>query len=191
MPAHTPFTGTPAMRCASSTARWMLPTVFSRSTTTPRRSPSLGALPTPTTRSPPPPFGSAMMHEILVVPMSSPTNLRPACPMAKLTSSGVASTAPRARRNARLRGTHDDLMLVAQIHFLREGAAMLEIGQHHTQRGKGPRARRPGGAQHARAVHEQEARGAGVRDVELGEPPAQLELARRQRADPGQAALHR
>ena len=81
IPAYTPRTGTPAMRWASSTARWMLPTVFSRSTTTPRRSPSLGALPMPTTRSSPLPLWSAMMHEIFVVPMSSPTNVRVPCPM--------------------------------------------------------------------------------------------------------------
>ena len=60
MPAKTPFTGTPAMRSASSTARWMLATVFSRSTTTPRRNPSLGAVADPDdvgARPPPPGLG--------------------------------------------------------------------------------------------------------------------------------------
>jgi hypothetical protein len=73
IPACTPLTGTPAIRSASSTARWIEATVFSRSTTTPRRNPSLGALPTPTMLSSPGAFFSAMMQEILVVPMSSPT----------------------------------------------------------------------------------------------------------------------
>jgi hypothetical protein len=86
MPAVTPLTGIPAIRSASSTARWMLLTVFSRSTTTPRLSPSLGALPIPTTRSVEEPFMSAMMQEIFVVPMSSPTKVLPVCPMVSFTS---------------------------------------------------------------------------------------------------------
>ncbi len=94
MPAYTPRTGIPAMRSASSTARWMLATVFSRSTTTPRRRPSLSAFPTPTTRIPAlgSPLASAMMHEILVVPMSSPTYVRVACPMVPVTSCRVESS---------------------------------------------------------------------------------------------------
>ena len=152
MPATTPLTGTPAMRSASSTARVMLATVFSRSTTTPRRNPSLGALPTPTIRSSPLLFMSATMHEIFVVPMSSPTCTFDACAMRrsppslglKLMSTvalglpGIPSRTSLAglRHRVSCRGAHDHLMLIPQIDLLCRNSSLAEGGQHHPERRK-------------------------------------------------------
>src|SRR5262245_9132335 len=182
IPACTPLTGVPAMRSASSTARWMLATVFSRSTTTPRRRPSLGALPMPTTRSSSPPFRSAMMHEILVVPMSSPTYVRVACAMVSLTScgDGPPSTVAGARGRARalgLGGSHDHLMLESHVHLAGGGAALLQIREHHPQGGQRARVGRPGRAQHPGAVHQRQGGHLAPRDVHLRDPASQLERA--------------
>src|SRR5688572_33083089 len=51
----------------------MASTVESMLTTTPRRSPRDGALPTPTTSRPPPAVGAPITAQILVVPTSRPT----------------------------------------------------------------------------------------------------------------------
>jgi len=94
IPACTPFADVPAMRSASSTARAMLATVFSRSTTAPRRRPSLGAFPTPTIRSSPPGPRSARMQEIFVVPMSRPAYVLVACAILGIPPSAVTMAGP-------------------------------------------------------------------------------------------------
>src|SRR5262245_56849569 len=141
MPACTPFTGTPAMRSASSTARWIEATVFSRSTTTPRRSPSLGVLPTPTMLSSFGVFFSAMMHEIFVVPMSSPTYVLVAWAI-RLTSCARTNVLDARRRRSSLTthrvvrsgGSNDHLVLVAHVDFVRRHSLVLEVGEHDAQR---------------------------------------------------------
>src|SRR5439155_18031527 len=135
----------------------MLTTVFSRSTTTPRRRPSLGAFPIPTTRRVPEsvPFVSAMMQEILVVPMSSPTYIRVACAMGPLTSCELRSTAVRLRSvPGRFRRGHDHLIVEAEVHHLRRHPAMLQIRQHHPQRGELAHPRWPGWREHPRSVED-------------------------------------
>src|SRR4030095_7490873 len=97
-------------------------TVFSRSTTTPRRSPSLGALPTPTMFSSVGAFFSAMMHEIFVVPMSSPTYVLVAWAI-RLTSCARTNVRDACGRRSSLtthrlvlRGrSNDHLVLVADV----------------------------------------------------------------------------
>src|SRR5512134_3598882 len=154
----------PAMRSASSTERWMLVTVFSRSTTTPRRRPSLGALPTPTTRSSPEEFWSAMMQLILVVPMSRPTNVRVAWAMGfppawlpALASDVPATPAGRAGRGLP-RVANDDLLRNPHVDLPGRHALALEVGQRRPQTGQLSRVRRPGRSDHAHAVHEHQAR---------------------------------
>ena len=74
------------------------------------------------------------MHEILVVPMSSPTNIRPACPIMMLTSQSLgASSSVRSRRCGRPRGAHDHLMLVSHVHLFRE--RLKEIREESEARG--------------------------------------------------------
>ncbi len=73
IPTKTEWTSTPAMSSASSRARLMESTVTSMLITTPFRSPLEGLVPTPMMSRPPSSSSSAMMAQILVVPMSNPT----------------------------------------------------------------------------------------------------------------------
>jgi hypothetical protein len=87
-PAYTRPTSTPAICSASATACLMASTVESMFTTTPRRRPREGALPTPTTSRAPPGLGAPITAQIFVVPTSSPTTS--SGPLARLTGTSLA-----------------------------------------------------------------------------------------------------
>ena len=75
IPAKTLSDRRPAISSASSIAFFMLETVRSMLTTTPRRKPRDGDVPTPMMSTTPSAFNSPMMAQIFVVPTSRPQTI--------------------------------------------------------------------------------------------------------------------
>src|SRR5262245_40795313 len=192
MPACTPLASRPAMRSASSTARVMLATVFSRSTTAPRRRPSLGALPTPTIRSSPVGPWSAMMQEIFVVPISRPANVRLPCAMGfpPAVASNVLRAAGCGGGAVGLRAAHDDLVLEPHVHLTGRHALGGEVGGRGPQAGQLSSPVRPHRRQHADPVQQHEPREAGVGDVHLRDLPGEPEGIVAQNGRPRESSSH-
>src|SRR5688572_27800950 len=172
IPAWTPLTWTPAMRSASSTARAIEATVFSRSTTTPRRSPSDGLMPTPTIlRSRVSGSNSAMIAEIFVVPISRPTYVR-VCdidsPPPGITGSCEAVRGLGGGRGGN--GTDGDDFGAGHVDRRGGLAAPGEVTEHDAERREHAVAGRFGRQEHVDAVGgERDDGAAGGGDVDLGD----------------------
>src|SRR6185369_12320022 len=179
-------TSAPAICSASATACLIASTVESMFTTTPRRSPREGALPTPITSIPPPGLGSPITAQIFVVPTSSPTTSSGAftffmgagAPWPPRTAGGPFESRVASFVGASLQ---DHLVAEAEIHALHV-LGRRHLGQHAFEAGQ-PLLPLLAAQPHLDAVDRVEHRALGPAHVDLRDLRGQARAGAEQRAD--------